>query len=291
MPGRLSSTSRSAALNAAPAAGCWPMPDRPGPAPRCSASRTISTKRCRSTAFSSSTAAESSRTAHPRFWRNVRGPATGLSSRRNPTWKRDSGATPNGGAGGWLPVPPKPDVPSFNPPSIPELRTAMSWADHAWTRADLPAGLAALARRAGIVSAQDALRMPSNTEFDLTAARSGNLDRDDHDLWLGHRADELGIRLEAVSARYPKLGEMLLNAAPAILRIDCDGREGFILLTGSRGASLRVLDTDLKERRISCTEVIETMSAGFAAAIPTDVDACVREAGIHPRRRARARDG
>jgi ATP-binding cassette subfamily B protein len=167
----------------------------------------------------------------------------------------------------------------------------MSWADHAWTRADLPAGLAALARRAGIVSAQDALRMPSNTEFDLTAARSGNLDRDDHDLWLGHRADELGIRLEAVSARYPKLGEMLLNAAPAILRIDCDGHEGFILLTGSRGASLRVLDTDLKERRISCTEVIEAMSAGLAAAIPTDVDACVREAGIHPRRRARARDG
>ena len=166
----------------------------------------------------------------------------------------------------------------------------MPWADHAWTRADLPAGLAALARKAGIVSAQDALRMPANTEFDLTAAHSGNIDSDDHDFWLGKRADELGIRLEAVSARYPKLREMLLNAAPAVLRIDCDGREGFILLTGSRGETLRVLDTGLKERRISCTEVIEAMSPGWRrpyrrTSMPAYGRlASTQDAGLGPRR-------
>lgn len=167
----------------------------------------------------------------------------------------------------------------------------MSWADHGWKRADLPVGLAALARKAGIVPARAAPAMPAGMESDANAARPGNLDRDDHDLWLGRRAEELGIRLEAVSANYPKLRDMLLDAAPAILRIESYGREGFILLTGSRGASLRVLSPDLKERWISCAEIIKAMSAGIVAAIPTDVEACVRDAGIPPRRRTRARDG
>ena len=167
----------------------------------------------------------------------------------------------------------------------------MPWADHAWRRADLPAGLAALARMTGLVPAGAVASTPAGTGSGWDRAGGGEIGRVNLDDWLARCGLDLGVRMEAVSARYPRLRQMLRSMAPAVIRIEAGGREQFLLLTGSRGGTLRALGPDLAQHSIPCGDVIEALTSDTVAAIPTDIDACLNDAGIPPKRRARAREG
>ena len=162
----------------------------------------------------------------------------------------------------------------------------MPWAELAWRRADLPAGLAALARIAGIVPTAAAMAHAGRSRTNAGVIIWGDLDN-----WLARCAGDVGIRMEVVGARYPQLRRMLRSAAPAVLRIETAGRELFLLLTGSRGDALRALGPDLAQHSIPCRDIVEALTGDLVAGLPTDIDACISDAGIPPKRRARAREG
>src|SRR4051812_30517406 len=130
-----------------------------------------------------------------------------------------SGAIPSGGTGTSKEAPLTTGRRSIGSHRPPGWRTAMSqaeasWTEHAWRRADLPVGLAALTRRAGLV--------PAGAKSGPGGMAAGARESDDPGPWIRQQAGALGVRVEAVAARYPKLGGMLRHAAPAVLRLDTE---------------------------------------------------------------------
>ena len=150
--------------------------------------------------------------------------------------------------------------------------------DYTWTRLELGDGLAALARASGIPYATVGANANASIE-----------DRDEITTFFRQQAQALNVRLEPTHASYDMLSTMLRQAAPAVIRLEVDGAECFVLLLGSRGGHLRVIGRDLGVHRISGGMLTEAIAAPVIADIPTDVDGCIRDAGIAASRRPRAR--
>jgi hypothetical protein len=147
-----------------------------------------------------------------------------------------------------------------------------------WNRQELGEGLAALARASGMSHAP--AKSPGEpTEHSVELAT-----------FFRQQAQLLDVRLEPAGTRYGMLSTMLRQAAPAVVRLELDGVERFILLLGSRGSHLKVLGRDLGVRRVSCTALKEAIAAPTIASIHTDVDGCIRDAGIPEKRRSHARE-
>jgi hypothetical protein len=148
-----------------------------------------------------------------------------------------------------------------------------------WNRQELGEGLAALARASGMSHAPAKAPASAPTEHSVELAT-----------FFRQQAQLLDVRLEPAGTRYGMLSTMLRQAAPAVVRLELDGVERFILLLGSRGSHLKVLGRDLAVRRVSCTVLKEAIAAPTIASIHTDVDGCIRDAGIPEKRRSHARE-
>ena len=67
--------------------------------------------------------------------------------------------------------------------------------------------------------------------------------------FLRAQAQVLDVRLEPAGARYSSLSTVLRHAAPAVVRLELNGDERFVLLVGGRGRCSEVLGRDLGRRR------------------------------------------
>ena len=148
-----------------------------------------------------------------------------------------------------------------------------------WNRQELGEGLATLARASGMSHAPAKAPASEPMEHSVELAT-----------FFRQQAQLLDVRLEPAGTRYGMLSTMLRQAAPAVVRLELDGVERFILLLGSRGSHLKVLGRDLGVRRVSCTALKEAIAAPTIASIHTDVDGCIRDAGIPEKRRSHARE-
>jgi ATP-binding cassette subfamily B protein len=150
--------------------------------------------------------------------------------------------------------------------------------DCTWRRQELADGLAALARASGIAHAGVGMHAGE-------AAEAGEIER-----FFRAQAQVLDVRIEPAGTRYGSLATMLRHAAPAVVRLELDGEERFVLLVGGRGTRVEVLGRDLVRHRLPYGTLIDAIAAPRIASLPTDVEGCIRDAGIARRRRRRARD-
>jgi ATP-binding cassette subfamily B protein len=150
--------------------------------------------------------------------------------------------------------------------------------DYTWSRHELADGLAALARASGIAHAPAAMLGSEPMEQAELAA------------FFRMQAQTLNVRIEPAGTRYAMLSSMLRQAAPAVVRLEIDGEERFALLVGGCGAQVEVLGRDFGKRRIPHGTLIDAIAGPMVASMPTDVEGCIRDAGISKKRRRRARD-
>jgi len=153
-------------------------------------------------------------------------------------------------------------------------------ADQSWPLERLKEALEALGRFAGL----------ARGEAIPPAAGPSAVDDPSLDQWLLRQASVAGVETQAVTVGYSELRTLLTRAAPDLLRVPAPGGPRFLLLTGVRGDQLHVLGPDLKVHAVPREAVVEALLAPHLAEMPTDVEGCLRAAGIKPRRRARARE-
>ena len=125
-----------------------------------------------------------------------------------------------------------------------------------WNRQELGEGLAALARASGMSRAAAKAPVSEPTEHSVELAT-----------FFRQQAQLLDVRLEPAGTRYGMLSTMLRQAAPAVVRLEVDGIERFILLVGSRGSHLKILGRDLGVRRVSCAVLKDAIAAPTIASL------------------------
>jgi ATP-binding cassette subfamily B protein len=150
--------------------------------------------------------------------------------------------------------------------------------DCTWSRHELADGLAALARASGIAHAPAGMLGPERTDEGELAT------------FFRMQAQALDVRIEPAGTRYAMLSSMLRQAAPAVVRLEIESEERFVLLMRVRGAQAEVLGRDLGKHRIPHGILADAIASPMVASMPTDVEGCIRDAGISKKRRRRARD-
>ena len=149
----------------------------------------------------------------------------------------------------------------------------------AWPAPRAGEALAALARRAGLEPLAHELGAVPREPSGLGA-------------WLDATAGHLGLELQAVRAPYRDVARLLSRGAPALLRLPSpdggeDGERVLPVLRG-RGRRITVLDRDLRPREVDAAELRDALCRPLEESLRPHVESVVAEAGVAPRRRARA---
>src|SRR6185312_1404587 len=146
-----------------------------------------------------------------------------------------------------------------------------------WTREHLGAGLAELARRAGL------------NPGDLATAWPVIDDRTNTGPWLEWAAGRLGIEVEPVKFDAATLNRDIARACPAILALH-DGREAvFLLMLGAGRGSLRLIGPDHAIHRCPVTSIAAVARARLEETLTDQIDQLLAAAHVRPGRRERVR--
>lgn len=152
---------------------------------------------------------------------------------------------------------------------------------YAWAAADLPAGLEALALRAGL---------------DIRLGREGHpsfpLSDDDGEQVVSRAIKEIaesyGIEAEAVEVPCGDVDRLLRGACPAVLRFPSATAGRFLMLAGRSGGNLLLLTPQGHARRVPMSLIEEALLLPFAE-IMGEIEERIAFAGIPARSRARVR--
>lgn len=150
-----------------------------------------------------------------------------------------------------------------------------------WPLDRLGEGLEAVARAGGLAPRSvDALVPPAGLQADLPLATR----------WLDWAAARLGLEVEPVDAAVPEVPQLLRCLGPALLPWhDEIGGMGFLLLLGGRGGRLRLLDPQLRVRRLPLQALRQALCWRHEAPLHDEVDALLRQARVPARRQAAVR--
>jgi ATP-binding cassette subfamily B protein len=111
--------------------------------------------------------------------------------------------------------------------------------------------------------------------------------------WIEAVAGHLDLEVEAVEASYPEAGTLVINAAPALLRLPVDGPAGgeprFLALVKGGRRSIRLLTENGSLRRVRPEAVRAAMCAPIEKPLIEPIDRLLDEAGIPPERVEKAR--
>ncbi|MEJ8834903.1 ABC transporter ATP-binding protein [Ramlibacter sp. AN1133] len=150
-----------------------------------------------------------------------------------------------------------------------------------WPVARLGEALEELARRARLrVAAAESPQVPA------TLAGEGE---EEQGRWLEWAAHRLGLEAEALDAVAPELEGLLAGAAPALLRVEHPGGDGFLLLLKSRGATAHLVGPDLRVHRESIPALRRAMCTRLEAPFAAEVDKLLAAAAVPPERQASVR--
>ena len=122
-----------------------------------------------------------------------------------------------------------------------------------WSWSAAGEALAALARESGLSGAAPTMERPPAGFGEGSAGP-----------WLDAAGAVLGLEVEEVSAPYPELNDLLLQAGPALVALPGEAG-GLLAVLGGRGAWLRVLSPALMVERVPLKEVRRAMSATLEA--------------------------
>lgn len=143
-----------------------------------------------------------------------------------------------------------------------------------WPAAQLESALPVLAQHCGL---EPALSSYSATETEA-----------DVDTRLQVGAESLDIQVERVSCSYAEQSQMLLQAAPALVRLHFGEEEYFVALCGGNRRQLRLLTPALQVVKICPRQVMAQLSQKQESPQRERIGRLLDSAGIQGRRRERA---
>ncbi len=150
-----------------------------------------------------------------------------------------------------------------------------------WPRERLGEGLEALARVSGLERHPEELPRPPRS---LDRPGAPTIDE-----WIEEAVEWLRLDCEPTMSLLGELEDFLRKAAPALLRLQVDRDERFVLLIGSARSSVTLLGPDHRRHRVELSTLRERLASEVEAKRATEVDAVLDEAGVRGRKRERAR--
>jgi ATP-binding cassette subfamily B protein len=107
--------------------------------------------------------------------------------------------------------------------------------------------------------------------------------------WIEAAADRLGLEVEAFSARYAEVGQMVRCAGPALLAVPGSGRAGFLLILTARLGRIRIVTPELAVRYTRPADIVAILNQEIEAPAADRVDRLLDVTGVPPHRCERAR--
>ncbi|XXY15659.1 ATP-binding cassette domain-containing protein [Sorangium sp. So ce216] len=107
--------------------------------------------------------------------------------------------------------------------------------------------------------------------------------------WIEQAAGYLGVEAEPIAARHDELDAALLRVAPALVWLRGGEAPRFLAIAGRRGRDLAVLRADRSTARVPVEAITGRISRPLEAQVLPEIDRVLARAGVHPRRRTRAR--
>jgi ATP-binding cassette subfamily B protein len=156
----------------------------------------------------------------------------------------------------------------------------MKLARAVWSGSQLADAMHALAERAGL----DPETAAASPAVDITAAEAERVDRYVEALATGY-----GIEAEPVSASYAEVGDMVVRAGPALIRLPGTGEFRFIALLSARRGRVALLAPGGEILRAPAGRVRDLLCAPWEADATPEIDRLLTEAGVSRWRRVQAR--
>ncbi|MHC4461860.1 MAG: ATP-binding cassette domain-containing protein [Planctomycetota bacterium] len=151
-----------------------------------------------------------------------------------------------------------------------------------WPVSHVGEALGGLCRQSGLLRA--------GSKPNLLGIESGPAADQNLDGWLEQAAGTLGVEAEPVEASYGQLETLVSGASPALLRLQGDGQDRFLVLLGHKRHKLRILSPDGTIVHLAPQLVQSALSRKAESSIEPTVQQMLEQADIGPRRRQRTRD-
>lgn len=107
--------------------------------------------------------------------------------------------------------------------------------------------------------------------------------------WIEWAAARAGFEAEAVETPVPAVGDLLRQAAPALLVVPRQGGFDLVLLAAARGADVTLIGPDGERHRCPAETLRAALCRPLEAPLAREIDPLLERAGVTPQRRARAR--
>ncbi len=148
-----------------------------------------------------------------------------------------------------------------------------------WPISRLGEAIEILSRKSGFLS--------ESAKTPISLAESMLEDSGAFSQWLETTATGLGIEIEPIHIYYPEVEEFIKNAGPAILQIEGQDKDKFLLLLGKKGSKVSILNPTLAKHTLT-PEAIRTMLCHKAeASIRAEVDRLLDQIAVSKHRRKR----
>ncbi len=144
-----------------------------------------------------------------------------------------------------------------------------------WPAAQLDSALKSLALRTGLE--------PAATDYDSNAEAHKDIDTR-----LQLQAEALDLKIERVSCKYGELEQMLLRAAPALVRVRLESDEYFVALCGRDHRFLHILSPSQKVLKLRPRQVISALISAQEAPHRERITTLLDSTNITGRRRDKA---
>lgn len=146
-----------------------------------------------------------------------------------------------------------------------------------WPLERLPEAVARMCRRVGYLQ-----RMPQLPSLSAVASEMDEVERR-----VQAVCDCIGVEAEPIACPYPEVDQVVRRVGPALLMLPGTPVRFVVALGGGR--RIRILDPELKVRRIRAEALRDALSAGAEAAFRPSLDALLDPVGISESRRTVAR--
>ncbi|MCI5146454.1 MAG: hypothetical protein D3923_13230, partial [Candidatus Electrothrix sp. AR3] len=149
-----------------------------------------------------------------------------------------------------------------------------------WPLSALPEAIPLLAQHAALLPANHSAALPPLEEQTNEAALIP---------WLETAALQLGLEVQAAETMYPDLENLLLQGAPALLRLPADFSfpGSFVLVVAGRRGMVSLLGQDGKQHRLPVSQVRDILVTALEAPLRPTIDTMLEQLHIREQQRDR----
>lgn len=158
---------------------------------------------------------------------------------------------------------------------------------YSWPLERVNAAFSELSRRCGLA--------PRPVELPAPPARLNLRDITTLEKWVEGVAGQLEVDATGITTTYNEIDTLVLQSAPALLRLLVEGEWRLLAVLprrfGSLPGTIRLLGPDLKVYRVGLDEVVGSLKLRLEAPFVAEVDEMLETAGVPERAREKARAG